>query len=93
MTQEQALQVETKEIRGVSLRTVYTIVIATAAIVTTVLVTAANISAQIVTVDNKVEVLKSQKDGDAKLNDLRISIMERRIDLIDEQIKRFHSQK
>lgn len=78
--------IETKEIKGMSFKTVITIVIATASIVTSVFMTTARLSGQIVAVDNKVEYVKMQSLNDGKINELRIKIMERRLDIMEETL-------
>lgn len=78
--------IETKELKGMSLKTVITIIVATATIVTSILMTTARLSGQIVAVDSKIEFVKMRSENDAKLNDLRIKIMERRLDIMEETL-------
>lgn len=77
-------QIESKEIRGISARTIITIVVATASIVATVLATAASISAQITKVDTKVEILKIQYAGDERLKEARIKTIEVNLETINQ---------
>lgn len=85
--------IETKEIKGISFKTVITIVLATASIVTSVFMTTARLSAQIVAVDNKVEYVKMQSVNDGKLNELRMKIMERRLDIMEETLNNLKNKK
>jgi len=85
--------IETKEIKGMSIKTVITIIIATATIVTSILMTTARLSAQIVVVDNKIEFVKMRSENDSKLNELRMKIMERRLDIMEETLNNLKKQK
>lgn len=85
--------IETKEIKGLNPRNLLAIIIATASIVTSVLMTTGRLSAQINAVDNKVEFVRMQSGNDGKLNDLRMKIMERRLDIMEETINNIKKQK
>lgn len=73
-------QIETKELRGVSLRTLYAIIVATATIVLTVFGSYSSLKGQI-------KEMQSQKDSDSRYNDLRMKILEQRLDANDIQLK------
>jgi len=78
--------IETREIKGINLRNIITIVIATGSIVTTVLVSYANLSAQNVKTQNSVERMQLRVDSDARYLDLRMSVMEKTLTLLQLQI-------
>lgn len=76
-------EIETKEIKGVSFKTLASLVVATATICITVISTTSAISSQVVMVDTKVDKIQIQNDADKKLFDLRIATLEKRLDIID----------
>lgn len=81
--------IEQKEIRGISLKTVYSVIIATGLIVSTVLISSAKVAATQADIKSEINLIRTASEGERKLMDLRLSIMERRLDLIDAQIKEF----
>ena len=85
-------EIETKEIKGVSFKTLASLVVATATICITVISTTSAISSQVVKVDTKVEKVQMQVAGDNKLTDLRITIMEKRLDIIDAILSKLNNK-
>lgn len=72
--------IESKELRGISIRTMLTVIICTGSIMLTVLGTYFNLKADVTDV-------RVTKDSDAKLNDLKMRIMDQRIDAMGIQLK------
>lgn len=81
--------IETKEIRGVSVRTLITVIISTATIVSFVLGGVSKLSGQIKATNDEIKTFRLEKNSDAKYNDLRLKIMERDIELINKRIEAF----
>lgn len=73
-------QIDTKEIRGVSLRNLIAVIACTGTIMLTVLGTYYGLKADITDV-------KVSKDSDARLNELKMRVMDQRIDAMEIQIR------
>lgn len=72
--------IENKEIRGLSIRNMLTIIACTIGSTLTTLTTYYNLKSDITDV-------RVSKDSDARLNDLKMRVMDQRIDAMEIQIK------
>ncbi len=72
--------IENKEIRGLSVRNMLTIIGCTIGSTLTTLTTYYNLKSDITDV-------RVSKDSDARLNDLKMRVMDQRIDAVDIQLK------
>jgi hypothetical protein len=72
--------IETKEIRGMSLRTLATLIVCTISICTTVM-------GSYFSLNSDIKDLKVQKDQDEKYNDLRLRTLEIRVSATEVQYK------
>lgn len=90
---EQIQPIENMPIKGFSIRNLIIVIVATATTVTSVIMSSNRLSGQIIAVDNKVEMVKMGTQNDGKLNDLRMKIMERRLDIMDEAINNLKNKK
>lgn len=77
---DETLPIESKELRGISLKTLYALITATALIILTVY---GSYSA----LKSEIQDIKTQKEGDSKYNDLRMRVLEQKVDMNTMSIK------
>jgi hypothetical protein len=66
--------IETQELRGISMKTLWALIVATAITVLTVM-------GSYTALKGEISDLKMQKDGDARYNDLRMKVLEQKVDM------------
>ena len=79
--------IESTELRGVSLRTLITIISATILIVSTVLVTTSKIGRGQDGLKNDIVLLRVESDANQKINDMKLETLERRLVILEEAVK------
>lgn len=83
---------ETKEIRGLSIKALGWLLSSTILIVGSVMSSYFLIKNDIVKVDNKVETVRSEKVSDDKYNDLRLKVIEAQVNTLSGQVDVLRNQ-
>lgn len=83
---------ETKEIRGLSIKALGWLLGSTIMIVSSVMTSYFLIKNDIVKVDNKVETMRTEKISDDKYNDLRMKVLEASVNTLSGQVDVLRNQ-
>jgi hypothetical protein len=83
---------ETKEIRGLSIKALGWLLGSTIMIVSSVMTSYFLIKNDIVKVDNKVETVRNEKVSDDKYNDLRLKVIEAQVNTLGGQVDVLRTQ-
>lgn len=83
---------ETKEIRGLSIKALGWLLGSTIMIVSSVMTSYFLIKNDIVKVDNKVETVRTEKVSDDKYNDLRLKVIEAQVNTLSGQVDVLRTQ-
>lgn len=84
------MTVDTKEIRGLNLRIMVTLVLATISIVSTVLITKNSLENQIRNVANDQVTFSKVNDLNLKIFDVKISSLESRLSAMEKEVNQNH---
>jgi flagellar capping protein FliD len=79
--------IEQKEIRGLSIRTLITIITSTVVIVSFIYGMKYSIQTSISTLSTRIQALEDAKNYDEKILDLRMQQMEKRMAVMEEQLE------
>lgn len=83
---------ETKEIRGLSIKALSWLLGSTIMIVSSVMASYFLIKNDIVKVDTKVETLRNEKNSDDRYNDLRMKVIEAQVNTLGGQVDVLRTQ-
>jgi len=78
--------IENKEIKGLSIRTLLALIVATVSICTTVLVSYSSLTAQIVKTNNGMDKVQLKVESDLRYTELRMTVLEKTVTLLQMQI-------
>lgn len=81
------IEIEKRELRGISLKTIYAVILATVTIVVAVMGSYSSLKGQMNDTQNQIQSIQNAKDADVKYNDLRMRQLEQSQNAIQLQLK------